>query len=683
MAISSPGIGSNLDINGIVSQLMSIESQPLTALNKKEASYQAKLSAFGSLSSALGGFQSALSALSTPAKFQSVTASAADSSIITGTATNKAVAGTYAVNVTQLAQAQTISTGGQSSITAAIGDGQPTTLTFQFGTISGGTLQNGKYVSDPAATPSSPTFTQDANQASGSVVIDSSNNSLQGIRDAINKAGLGVTATIVSDGSATPYHLVITSNKTGASSSMKIGVTRAPTAPVNTALSGLLAYDPAGTQNMTQSTAAQNSALTVNGIAVTNATNIVSEAIQGVTLNVNKIGSTTLSVARDTASVQSAVNSFVKAYNDLDKTIKNLTSYDAKTQQAGLLLGDSSVRNIQTQLRSMLGSSLSGLSGTLTTLPQIGISFQKDGSLALDSSKLQTAMSNNFNDIAGLFSSIGTTTDSLIKYADSTSATKPGSRSIYISALATQGKVTGTSAPASMTITAGVNDQLNLTVDGVSASVTLASGTYTSSTLAAQIQSAINGAPPLSAAGVSVSASADNAGILTIQSNRYGSASNVSVSGSAVANLFTTAASTAGIDVAGTIDGVTATGSGQMLTGAKGSDAEGLKLEVTGGAAGNRGQVNYSQGYAYLLNKLVDNFLGSKGLIASRTDGINSSIKDIGKSRDALNARLAGIEANYRKQFTALDATISGMNQTSAYLTQQLAQLANLSKQSA
>src|SRR3569832_2864550 len=116
MALSSPGIGSNLDVNSIVSQLMSVESQPLTAQNKKEASYQAILSAFGSLSGALGSFQSALAALSSPEKFQSITASTADASIISASASIKAVPGNYAVDVTKLAQAQTIATAGQSSM---------------------------------------------------------------------------------------------------------------------------------------------------------------------------------------------------------------------------------------------------------------------------------------------------------------------------------------------------------------------------------------------------------------------------------------------------------------------------------------------------------------------------------------------------------------------------------------
>jgi flagellar hook-associated protein 2 len=681
VALSTPGIGSNLDVNGIVSQLMSVESQPLTALSRKEASYLAKVSAFGGLSGALSAFQSALSGLSSPAKFQSVIATAADATITSSTATSKAVAGSYTVDVTRLAQAQTIATVGVASSTAAIGKG---TLTFQFGTISGGKLQNGVYVNDPAANPPAPTFSQDANQASGTVTIDSTNNSLQGIRDAINKAAIGVTATIVSDGSSSPYHLVLTSNKTGETSSMQISV--APDPVGDASLGNLLTYKPAGTQNMTQSSAAQNTALSVNGIAVSSATKTINEAIQGVTLNVNKIGSTTITVAQDSTSMKSSVSAFVKAYNDLDKTIKSLTSFDPATKQGGPLLGDSSVRNIQTQVRKMLGTSLSGSGGNLTTLSQIGVSFQKDGSLALDSTKLQNAISNNFNDIANLFAAMGTTSDSLINFVSSTSATKPGSSVVNLTALATQGKVTGSAIPGLdiFDVTNGPNtknDQLLMTIDGISASVTLAAGTYTSSSLIAQMQSAINGTSAFSKAGIAVSVSADNTGKLIITSNRYGSASNVSVSGNGASNLLgATPVSTVGIDVAGTIDGVAATGSGQILTGANGSSTEGLKLEITGGSTGDRGKVNFSQGYAYLLNKLIDNFLGNSGLISGKTDGLNRSIKDIGKSRDALNVKLAATEKRYRAQFTALDSIISKMTTTSTYLTQQLAQISNASK---
>lgn len=669
MGLSSPGIGSNLDINSIISQLMTVESQPLTVIDKKEASYLAKVSAFGTLSGALGAFQSALADLSNPAKFQGVTAGSSDSTILTGSATVRAVAGSYSVNLTQLAQAQTISTAGQTSSSATLGDGAKTTLTFQFGTISGGKLQNGVYVNDPAATPPAPGFAQDANHGTGSVTIDSTNNSLEGIRDAINKAAFGVTATIVSDGSATPYHLVLTSTSTGAASSMKISVARDPAAPVDTTLAGLLGYDPAGTQNMTQSSAAQDAKLSVNGIAVSGASNTISEAIQGVTLNLSKIGTSTLTVARDTGAVTSGVNSLVKAYNDLNATIKKLTAYDAASKTGGPLLGDSSVMAIQAQVRNMLGGNLPNASGTLQNLPAVGVTFQKDGTLAVDAAKLQAALTSNFNDFAGLFASNAVATDSLVKYISSTSATQPGTSALHIDALATRGKASGASAPASLTITAGSNDTMNVTVDGVGTSITLAAGTYTSASLVTALQSAINGAPELSKAGLAVGVSADAAGILTISSNRYGSASTIAVGGTAAAALLPGSTATAGTDVAGTINGAAATGAGQDLT-----SVDGLKLEISGGAApADRGSVTFSRGFADLVHHLVDGFMGTGGLITGRTDSLQGSIKSLGQSRDALNLRLAATEKRYRAQFLALDTAISQMKSTSDYLTQQLA----------
>jgi flagellar hook-associated protein 2 len=680
MGISSPGIGSNLPIDSIIAKLMQAESLPLAALAKKEASYQAKLSAFGNLSGAMSAFQNALASLNKQSTFQSVSATSADSTLFTAAATPKARAGSYNVNITQLAQSQTISSGGQSSMSATIGSGTTTKLTFEFGTIAGGKLQNGQYVNDPTATPPAPTFSQNPNQASGTVTIDNTNNSLQGIRDAINKANLGVTASIVSDGSATPYHLVITSNKTGAASSMKIAVQGA-----EPALTNMLAYDPAGTQNMTQSSAAQSAALTVNGIAVTSQTNTVDGAAEGVTLNLSKVGSSSLSIARDTSTVQAAVSGFVKAYNDLQSTIKKLSSYDPDTKQAGILLGDSSVRNIDSQLRKMLSSVATGSNSNLKTLSQVGIAIDKNGMMSLDTGKLSTAMNNNMTDVAALFSSVGTTTDSLVSFVSATSSSAAGDQAVFLSKLATQGKVVGSVDLRAAPITIdNTNKDMTLTVDGVTASVSLTPGAapYSAAQLAAQVQSAINGASAFSSVGIAVSVTIDSNGFLNITSNKYGSDSKVAATGSAVTALMSAATPTDGIDVAGTIGGFPATGSGQYLTGASGSPAAGLKLQITGGAENaSRGSVSFSQGQAFHLNALLEGYLGSGGLLAGRTDGINSSIKGLGDQSDVLNERLDAIEKRYRAQFTALDVTIGRMSSTSSFLTQQLAQFANMSKQ--
>lgn len=671
MGISSPGIGSNLDINTIVGQLMAVESKPLTTLAKQEASYQAKLSAFGSLSSALSSFQTALNGISDMSKFLQMSSSSSDTSIATASATpGKATAGSYSVNVTQLAQRQSLASRGIASTTASIGDGSATTLTFNFGTISGGTLADGAY--------SGASFSEDPNHKSGSITIDSSNNSLQGIRDAINKANLGVTATIVADGSTEPNRLVLTSSKTGVASSMKI------TVDGDAALQDLLAYDPdsssGGVQKLTQTSAAQNTELTVNGIAITSATNSITGAIEGVSLNAAKIGTTTVNVTRDTSTVEKNVNAFVKAYNDVTNTLKALSSYDSKTKTGGPLVGDSTVRNVQTAIQRMFTSPPAGLEGSVTTLSQIGVSMQTDGTMAVDSAKLKTAMESNFDEIGKLFAVAGTASDSLVSYAGSTLATKAGSNAINITQLATKGQLVGTAA-ANTTITAGVNDEISLTVDGITSTIKLTAGSYNAASLAAHLQATINGMSDFTKEGSSVKVSEEN-GVLTITSERYGSASKVGISGKGANDLMgANPTATEGVDVAGTINGITASGSGQFLTGAKGSAAEGLKLQITGDTLGDRGTLDFSQGYAAQLSKLLDSFLGSDGLIANRTDGINRSIKDIGNNRDALNLRLDNMEAQYRKQFTNLDVMLSSMTSTSNYLTQQLAALANLNQQ--
>lgn len=673
MAITSAGVGSNLPIDSLISQLMQSEALPLTALAKKEASYQAKVSAFGSLSSALGTFQTALAALKNPSTFRTLTASSSDTSILSAAASGKAAAGSYNINVTKLAQAQSIASAGQVSTTASIGAGGTTTLTFQLGTITGGTLTDGIYSGGAS-------FAQSGEQATGTVTINNNNNSLQGIRDAINAANLGVTATIVNDGSDNPNHLVLTSTKTGATSSMKISVSG------DAAIENLLAYDPAGTQNLKQNTVAQSAALTINGIAVSSPSNSINDALEGISLSLSKVGTSNLTVSRSSSALETGVTGFVKAYNDLNQTLKNLTTFNGVGKANGELLGDSTVQSIQAELRRTLSTTIDGLKGDYVTLGQIGVSFQKDGALALDTSKLQTAISKNPDGVGALFAEMGSTTDSLVDFVGSTKNTKAGSYALNITQIATQANMTGDLDLSAGSTVIAPNTSITMTIDGIATEVALAAGSYTAAQLAALLQSSINGTSKFVTEGVSVSASITADGFLNIQSKRYGSASNISMNaagtGTGIAELFGSVSSgTAGVDVAGTINGVAASGSGQTLTGAIGSPTEGIKLNILGGVLGARGDVNFTNGYANRLDTFLSTVLGSTGLISGRTDGLARSIKDIGTTRDAFNAKLVGIEARYRAQFTALDIAIGKMSSTSSFLTQQLAQIANLSKQ--
>lgn len=663
MAISSPGIGSNLDVNSIVSQLMALERRPLTTLDRKEASFQAQLSAFGTLKGALTSFQSAVQALNSIDRFQAYKAAIADGGVASVTAANSAVPGNYALEVTQLAQAQKLVAAGQTSTSAAIGTG---TISFELGTIGGGSFDagSGQY-SGASFTP--------GGAGAKAVTIGASNNTLAGIRDAINAAKIGVTASIVNDGSGTPYRLALSVTDTGAAHSLRISVAG------DAALAELIAHDPAGTQHLAETVAARNAEFKIDGVAITKPKNTVNDAIEGVTLNLLKTnpGSpTTVTVARDSAKTRESVDVLVKAYNDLNTSLRNLSSFNAASNQGTVLQGDITLITLQARVRAALGDALTGVAGSYNNLAQIGVSFQKDGTLTLDAAKFQAALEAAPDDIAALFASVGRTTDAAIRYAGATDATKAGKYDVTVTRLATQGNQLG-SAAAGLVISAGVNDSFTVNVDGESAVVTLTAGNYASAAaLALEVQAKVNGATAIAAAGASIAVT-ESAGILTLTSARYGSASGVQISsGNALETLLGTApVATAGLDVEGTINGVAATGAGQVLTDLSSSAASGLKLEVLGGALGERGSVYYSRGYAATLDKLVESFLGTGGAIAARTDGIGASIRSLDDRRQEMERRLIDVETRIRAQFTALDTLLGKMSTTSAFLTQQLAML--------
>jgi flagellar hook-associated protein 2 len=663
VGLSSAGIGSNLDVDGIVSKLMSVEQQPLTKMNQTEASYQAKLSGFGTLKGALAQFQTAVAGLANITKFQGVLASAGDPSVVTVSGSATAAPGNFSLNVTQLAQAQKLVAAGTASQTAPVGSG---VISIDFGTIVGA-------FNSVSGTYGGATFTSGGTGVK-TITIDSTNNSLQGIRDAINSAGVGVTATIVNDGSASPYRLSLTSTKTGAASSMKISV--ADTAP-DTGLSALLGNDPAGAQALSQTSMAQDAKFTLDGIAVSKPSNTVSDVIDGVTMTLLKVNPTSVTIARDTGAATTAVNAFVKAYNDISQTLRDASAYNATTKAAAILNGESSVRAIQSQIANVLTAPVAGGASAFTRLSQIGVTMQKDGTLAVDSSKLSTAISNNFGDLAGLFAAAGKTTNSLASYSLASASTVPGAYAVNVTQLATKGAATASSS-AGLTIDAS-NDTLTVQLNGVSSTVKLAQKTYaTAADLATELQSKINGVADFSAAGSAVTVT-ESGGVLKVTSNRYGSASNVSITETGTPTLmFDPSGAAPGLDVAGTINGATAKGAGQLLTGADGDPSAGLGVTISGGVPGSFGTVNYSQGYAYQFNKLATDLLSSTGSLSARTDGINASIKRLGSQRDALGLRLAAMEKRYRAQFTALDLSISSMNNTSSFLTQQLAQISSL-----
>jgi len=392
--LNAPGVGSGLDVKTLVSNLMAVEQQPLTQLSTQEAKYQAKLSSLGSISGALSSLQVAAKGLASASAVNN-SASASDSSVLTVTAGSTAQVGSYNVTVKNLAQPQKLLTLGAASTSAAIGSGSATTLTFTFGSITGTPNDAGIY-------PPGAGFAVNAAKAPVAVVINSSSNTLAGIRDAINAAGAGVTASIINDGGSSPYRLTITSNDTGLANSLKISSSGDSTVPGS--IGALLAYDPAGTQHLSQTQAASNAGLTIDGLAITSASNTVAEAIQGVTLNLTKVATSAVTVARDTSGITKSLGALVNAYNSVNAAIAGPTAKGA------VLQGDSGVLGLQRQVVSLLGGLLN-IGGTYNRLSDLGISFQKDGKLAFDSTKLSAAISNNTAGVAALTTALGQAID--------------------------------------------------------------------------------------------------------------------------------------------------------------------------------------------------------------------------------------------------------------------------------
>lgn len=390
--LSSSGVGTvGLDVSAVVTALMKIERAPVTKLDAREKTQNAKISAYGTMKSLIATLQSASAALGSFSgnKFSAFKTTSSDNTKLTASASSSASAANYSINVTSLAQSQNVVAVGQVSKTAAISDGTATTVTFDFGTISGGTLTNGKYTG--ALFTSGGAGTQN-------VVIDGTNNTLEGIRDAINTANYGVTASIVNDGSGTPYRLVVAANDTGVSKSIKI-TTSGGDGTINT----LLGYDPAGTQNLTQTAAAQNAVFDVNGVSISKISNSVTDAIEGVSLTLSNVTTSpvNLSIARDPEAVSDAVTAFVKAYNDLNTALKNGTRFKA----GSAVEGDITLRLMQTQLRNIAIVPVAG--GTLSRLDEVGITFAADGKMMLDSSVFNAALTTDYSDVAHLFNSAG------------------------------------------------------------------------------------------------------------------------------------------------------------------------------------------------------------------------------------------------------------------------------------
>lgn len=369
--ITSLGVGSGLDLNTMVSQLVALERKPLEQMRSQATRLQTQVSSYGQLKSLFSAVQDAATALNNGALWQRSLATSSNDSAVAAIGGSGAATGNYAVAVQALARGQTLVSG--SSL------GSPGSLAGT-GTLR---LQLGSW--DGASTSFSP------RSGSSEIAIEiGPEDTLANVRDKINAAGAGVQAALVTDANGT--RLSLRSAETGQSNGFRVQVSDTGAGELSR-----LAYDPEnGAGSMQLSIAAANARATVNGIAVESESNELDNVIDGLTLRLRRETGTeevNVNLASDRQAVEAAVKSFVEAYNALSRFISNQTRYDEASKTAGSLQGDSSITAVQARLRAVL-SSPSAAAAAFPRISDIGLQTQRDGTLKIDEAKLQSALND-------------------------------------------------------------------------------------------------------------------------------------------------------------------------------------------------------------------------------------------------------------------------------------------------
>ena len=651
--ISSLGLGSGVLNSDLVDQLVQAERAPTeNRLTQKTEQTQALLSAYGKLRSAVTELRLPMRQLSAPDNLKAFSASSSNEGIGVSVDSTKASRGTYSVEVTSLAGAQALASRDVFADRDATSVGQGT-LTLNVG------------------------------DKTTNLTIDSSNDTLQGLANAINDSDAGVSAGVIDTGNG--FQLVLSADETGTANAVSISVS-GDTGGTDTDNQGLSRFafntgmdSDAGLQ---ETIAASDAVMKINGVEVTRSTNSFENVIDGLTFDITETGSSTIKVQQDLGAVADRVQGFVDKFNSLQSTIDSLAGFNAEAGVGSLLTGDSTVRSIQNQLRQVLTRVVPGLeNSSVRSLADVGITTNfETGGLEFDRARFEEQLKNNPDDVTALFAEQGRTTDSQVEFVRSGLNTEPGRYDINITQAATQGSLGGAAFTAPVTIGAG-NDELTFQVNGeTSVSVQLTQQTYnTAQELADEIQAQLNANNALNASGSGVQVGVGSGGELTFTSSDYGSDSNVSLTSVEDGSAYglSAATGTSGVDVAGTIGGRTAEGDGQVLfLGSGNGGASGLQVRILGDQTGSRGSITFVEGVAERTVDLVSSFVGADGAIESRTESLNRDLEQIQENQARLEERIAAYRERLVSQFTAADSLISQLNSTQDYVSQQLAALA-------
>ncbi len=362
-SITSLGIGSGIDIESIVNQLVAVERRPIQFLESRQAEIDIQISSLGLVQESVSNFQSSISGLELTSGFQSFSVTSSDDEVLTAEAGEGSVPISSDIEVLTLAQKNKLASSAFASGGSIVGNGQ---LNISVGAES------------------------------FSISIDDNNNTLEGIRNAINDNlnNIGVSASIISadDGS----HLILTSEESGTANALSVTVTGDSDGNDNDA-AGLsnLVFVEGGTQNLQEIDVAQDATFIVDGFSVTRSSNEISDVIEGVTLTLKDIGTASLSISEDRSVGKNAVEAFITAYNDLIISLN--------TQRESTLQGESLLLGIETRVRQVLGNRFNVAGSNLQYLFDVGITFDRDGILSLDSDKFDQVTADDFNGVVQLF----------------------------------------------------------------------------------------------------------------------------------------------------------------------------------------------------------------------------------------------------------------------------------------
>ncbi|MBI5705770.1 MAG: flagellar filament capping protein FliD [Armatimonadetes bacterium] len=491
-----------------------------------------------------------------------------------------------------------------------------------------------------------------------SVSVNLQTQSLADLVNTINAAGTGATASVRSEETdgVTSYYLDIT----GAST---------PTFVDTDGALAALGILQKGYGN--QLIAAQDAEFTLDGVSLTSSTNSVTEVIPDVTLNLLKANVTTpeasvLTLTQDNTAVKDKVKEYVNAYNGIIDFIKSNTSFDKETYAAGQLFGDSLVQQVEDTLSNLIFSDVDGLTTAYDNVAQLGFSFGDGGKLKLDEAALDKALATNPSAVAAVFIAKGQTTVSSLQYVSSTSksvASGVGQYDISISQVATKGSYTAEAAQTSVTATSE-----NLTFSGSLFGSTNYVMTVPSGSSQTAIVNLINADEKLK----DLLLASIESGSLKLTSKKYGANGNFAVVSNVAAaanssGIGTSSAGAAvtGVDVAGTINGETATGNGQYLTGDSGNDTtDGLQILYTGTATGNVGSLTFTKGTAALIEETVSTFTDSiTGFFTTNDKSLQDQIDTIDQTISDLEERLTLKQQQLKQKFAAMEAAMSQLQQ--------------------